>query len=247
MAVEYTTTKRVFKSLNMLVYGASGVGKTKLAKTCESPIIIASENKFYSLKDFDIPVTLVSDGDEFKEEVEKIVNGHKRYDKHKTVVVDSMSDILQKHVEYLKKNPIDGNPNKKAAYGALIDYSIPIIEMLCDCDKHFVALAKQKKVFEEESGMFHYEPLLPGQALGPITPYLFDFVFALRRIENEEGKVKRYLQTDECDLWAGKGDNGKLKQLEKANIKHIISKTIGSPKKKKKGVVSNGKTEQKTQ
>ena len=54
--ITHSNTKTAQQAVKCLVYGESGVGKTRLTLTCPTPIIISSEKRLLSLKDAEIPV-----------------------------------------------------------------------------------------------------------------------------------------------------------------------------------------------
>ena len=58
MAIKLHSTKDVtVNGVKMMVYGASGVGKTRLTTTCPNPIIISAEKGLLSLADYDFSVS----------------------------------------------------------------------------------------------------------------------------------------------------------------------------------------------
>ncbi len=226
MAIKFTSTKDVTKAVKILVYGESGVGKTRLTATCPNPVIISSEKKLISLKDFNIPVILIENHEDL-EEAYTFLTTSKKAKKFETIVLDSVSDIAEAILAYFKENPVDGNTHPQAAYGMLADETLPLIKKFRDiADKHIYFIAKAKRYKDEYSGVTSWAPMMPGQQLGPGLPYLFDFVCAMRIGENNEGKKYRYLQTVADLQYLAKG-NEDLKAIEKPNLGQLFDKVLG--------------------
>ena len=75
MALKLTTTKQAaqLNGLKMLVYGASGAGKTRLCATTGAPtVIISAESGLLSLRDSDIPVIEVQTLEDVFEDIDLV-------------------------------------------------------------------------------------------------------------------------------------------------------------------------------
>lgn len=233
MAVKLTTTSHLTKFVKCIVYGPTGVGKTKLAETCPTPLIISSEKKMLSLKDSKIPVALIENHEDLEEILEKLKTD-KKFSKFETIILDSVSDIAETILDYFKKNPLDNNPHPQAAYGSLNDVIIPLIKGFRDLPgKHLYVIAKSKRMDDEVSGVATFAPMMPGQVLPQSLPYLFDFVFAMRIGETSKGKKYRYLQTEACLQWSAKGTD-ELNAIEEPHLGKLFNKVLGVKKETEK-------------
>lgn len=235
MAIKFTTTKSGNETVKVLIYGQSGVGKTLLASTAPKPVIISSEKKLISLKDFDIPVILIENHDDLEAAV-KAVSGPKG-NKFETVVVDSISDIAETVLAHFKANPVDGNTHPQAAYGHMADKLGPLIKRLRDVPgKHNYTIAKSKMIEDQYTNVSMFSPSLPGKVLPGNIAYEFDYVFAMKVGETESGKKYRYLQTEPDIQWLAKGHEN-LNAIEKPDLTYIFNKVLGndSDKKSEKG------------
>lgn len=234
MAIKLTSTKKSASHIKCLVYGKSGIGKTRLASTAPKPVIISSEKKLLSLKDFDIPVILVENHLDLKEAYDLVTSEKgKRFE---TVVLDSISDIGEAVLAYFKENPEDGNTHPQAKYGSLADHLLPLMKDFRDIpDKHVYFIAKSKRVEDDYTGVSTFQPMMPGQALLQGLPYLFDFVFPMRSMDSEEegGDDIRYLQTVADIQWIGKGIES-LNSVEPAHLGKLFEKVLGGVPVKKK-------------
>jgi hypothetical protein len=239
MAVKFTTTKKGGEFVKVLIYGQSGVGKTKLSATAPKPVIISSEKKLISLKDSNIPVLLIENHTDLQEAYD-IVTG-KKGSKFETVVVDSISDIAETILDHFKKNPVDGNTHPQAAYGSMADTLAPLIKKFRDItDKHVYFIAKSKMIEDQYTNVSMFSPSLPGKVLPGNISYEFDYVFAMRIGETEKGKKYRFLQTQADIQWIAKGVES-LNTIEKPDLTHIFNKILGKDSKLEKEVESTGK------
>ena len=226
MAIKLTTTKDATKYVKCLVYGESGIGKTTLAKTCPKPLIISSEKKMMSLQGENIPVALIENHNDLQEILDNIKTNPK-FQKFETIVLDSISDICESILIYFQKNPKDGNNHAQAPYGWMIDVINPILkELIQKIDKNVYVIAKVKCLNDEFTGINKWMPSAPGKQLAPNLPYLFDFVFAMRKGQTESGKEYRYLQTEGDMQYVAKGTD-KLKPIEKPHLGELFEKIIG--------------------
>lgn len=226
MAIKFTTTKDSSDFIKCLVYGESGIGKTRLSNTAPKPVIISSEKKLLSLKKFNIPVILIENHEDL-EEAHAFITINEKAKKFQTVVLDSISDIAETVLAYFKENPIDGNTHPQAAYGSMADTLLPLIKKFRDIpNKHVYFIAKAKRMIDDYTGIVSWYPMMPGRQLGPGLPYLFDFVFAMRSGENNEGDKYRYLQTVTDIQWLAKGIET-LNAIEEPNLTKLFNKALG--------------------
>lgn len=232
MAIKLTTTKQDKGHVKCLVYGPSGAGKTRLASTAPNPVIISSEKKLISLKDFNIPVILIENHEDLQDAYDFIMTD-KRAKGFETVVIDSISDIAETILSYFKENPVDGNTHPQAAYGSMADTLSPLIKKFSNIpDKHVYVIAKSKMVEDQYTNVSGFSPSMPGKVLGMNLPYEFDFVFAMRMGEREGGEKFRYLQTQADIQWLAKGSEN-LDAMEEPNLTKLFKKALATKKKKK--------------
>lgn len=227
MAIKFTTTSDSTNYVKCLVYGKSGIGKTVLSSTAPVPLIISVEKGLLSLKDQNIPVILIDNHEDLIKTYELIMKD-KKFEKFKTIVLDSISDIAEAVLAYFKKNPVDGNTHPQAAYGSMADVLLPLIKKFRDIpNKHVYFIAKSKRITDDYSGVTSWMPSMPGQQLGPALPYLFDFVLPMRAGEDKNGNKYRYLQATADIQWEAKDRSGKLAAIEEPNLTKLFNKALG--------------------
>ena len=207
----------------ILVFGASGAGKTTLCATAPGKtLIISMEAGLLSIKDKDnVTAIEVKEASEIEEIAQLLESGKLDYD---TVCLDSvteMSEILLASEKARSKAP-------RRAYGEVIEVMTRTMRRFRDLKIHVIFVAKEDKIRDEQTGVFHHQPMMVGAKLPVQIPYFFDEVLALRTFteENEEGKkiINRWLQTTIGDNYTAKDRSGKLETFEEPNLTHVINK-----------------------
>ena len=146
-----------------------------------------------SIKDKDnVTAIEVKEASEIEEIAQLLESGKLDYD---TVCLDSvteMSEILLASEKARSKDP-------RRAYGEVIEVMTRTMRRFRDLKIHVIFVAKEDKIRDEQTGVFHHQPMMVGAKLPVQIPYFFDEVLALRTFteENEEGKkiINRWLQT----------------------------------------------------
>lgn len=222
MALKFTSTAKGGNYAKILVYGPSGFGKTRLIGTAPKPIIISSEKKLISLKDFDIPVILIENFADL-EEAYKFITTNEKANQFETIAIDSISDIAETILTDFKNDP-ETNDHGQAAYGHLADKLGPMIKKFRDInDKHIYMIAKSKMVEDMYTNINMFAPSLPGRVLPGNIAYEFDYVFAMRVGVTDKGVQYRYLQTQPDMQWVAKG-HGSLADMERPDLSLIFKK-----------------------
>ncbi len=234
MAIKFTTTAKSGKTANILVYSRSGLGKTVLASTAPSPIIISSERGLMSIAEFDIPVIEVSTLEDFKDAYKFVMSNGKKYE---TVVIDSISDIAESVLSDFLENVRD----PRQAYGKLNQGIAKMIRKFRDMEKHTYFIAKAD-TFESASGMQCMRPKMPGRTLTADLPFFFDQCLVLRLGEanrkNDDGEDEKYtyrfLQTAPDLTYEAKDRSDQLNAKEKPDLTYLFKKIKGKNKSKTK-------------
>jgi phage nucleotide-binding protein len=230
MPIKFTTTQQVNNHIKALVYGESGIGKTFLASTAPTPLIISAESGLLSLQDYTIAVIEVKTKQDIIE-VYNFIMQSEEAQKYETVVVDSISDIAENVLLDLKKNPPDKNPHPQAAYGHMGDFILPMIKNFRDIpEKHVYFIAKTKRVTDEYSGITSWMPSCPGQQIGNALPYEFDFVLPMRIGETEKQEKYRYLQSEADFQYIAKDRSGRLSSQEAPDLNKLFQKALQTKK-----------------
>jgi len=228
MAIKITSTKsHESSSINVLVYGASGAGKTVLCSTTPSPIIISAEAGLLSLAEVDFPVIEVKTIKDV-EEAYSFIAQSKEGKKYRTVCLDSITEIAEVCLSQHKEKEID----PRNAYGKLADDLGKLIRKFRDIESRHVYFTAKQLMGKNDLGVTSYVPNMPGKQLLMGLPYFFDEVFALRLGKLDNGTLYRYLQTTSDMQYIGKDRSGKLEKIEEPNLTKIFNK-INSKNKDK--------------
>lgn len=220
--MKLTTTKAAGTAhgLKILVHGPAGAGKTRLASTTPDhsrTLIISAEAGLLSLREFEIPVITIASIDDMRE-----AYGYVVADKGETydwVIIDSLSEIAEACLAHEKENTANG----LRAYGEMADIMFRLIRRFRDiAGVHVVFTAKQERISDE--GRLVYAPMLPGKQLSQGIAYLFDEVFALRAHRQDDGTIRRFLQTAHDGVYDAKDRSGALDMAEAPDLANIAKK-----------------------
>jgi phage nucleotide-binding protein len=225
MAIKLSSTKdaAINQGLKILVYGASGAGKTTLCGTTGAPtIIISAEAGLLSLRDKDIAVIEVSSISDVHEAYAYLMSEEGSH--YQWVCIDSISEIAEVVLNFEKKNSKDA----RMAYGALAEQMTDLVRAFRDLPgRNVVMTAKQDKVKDETTGAVLYGPSAPGQRLASALPYFFDECFCLRVEKDvETGLPVRAIQTGKDFNYEAKDRSGSLSFFEVPDLAAIAAKII---------------------
>lgn len=224
--MKLTTTAQAGRQhgLKILVHGPAGAGKTRLMATTgdlEHTLILSAEAGLLSLREHDIDVATITSIDDMREAysfVRASIKGDtdKQY---RWIGIDSLSEIAEACLAHEKENTANG----LRAYGEMADIMFKLIRRFRDLrGVNVVFTAKQERVADE--GRLLYAPMLPGKQLSQGIAYLFDEVFALRAHRQDDGSIRRFLQTANDGVYDAKDRSGALDMAEPPNLEHIATK-----------------------
>lgn len=226
MALKFTTTDQAAQlhGVKMLIYGVSGVGKTTLCATAQSPLILSAEAGLLSLRKFQIPVIEIRTVDDLTE-AHRWCQQAAEARQFNTVCIDSITEIGEVVLANAKRQVKD----PRQAYGELIEKMLTTIKAFRDLQgKHVYMAAKAEPVKDEMTGVIRYMASMPGSKLGPQLPYLFDEVFRLGINKTPQGEQYRFLQTQPDLQYDAKDRSGALDPIEPPDLNHVISKILGA-------------------
>ena len=217
MPLKIQSTKDIgVDSVKILVYGASGSGKTRLIGTSPNPLIISTEKGLLTLRDMDIPYLQANNFDELQEAFD--IAKKSDYD---TIALDSISEVTELLLAKYKDEL--ASKDKRQAYLQMAETGLALIRNFRDMpEKNVIFTCKETKREDEELGTTNYEPGLPGRVLPDNISYMFDEVFCMR-VERKG----RYLQTASDTRRNCKDRSGNLDSKELPDLKSIFSKIRG--------------------
>lgn len=204
--------------VNAIIYGPSGVGKTVLAATAPDVLIVSAEDGLLSIADEDVDTTDIRSLKELIEVYNYLANEDHN---HKTVVIDSLSEIAQ----VLLVDFAAVERDKRQAYMKMADEMLGIVRRFRRLPMNVVLNAKQARIVDEFSGKTSFGPKFPGRVLENEIAYQLDEVLAMR-FHKHEGVEYRVLQTAPDIQYEAKDRSGQLAKLEKPNLTAIFDKIL---------------------
>jgi len=222
--INILSTKDVSNSqgIKVLVYGKAGYGKTYLARTAPTPVLISAESGALSLRDLHFPMIEIKTVEQLLE-VNAWVYNSKEAKQFQTIYIDSISEIAEVVLANAKATTKD--PRK--AYGDLIDKMKQVVKSFRDLSgKNVVMTAKQEMNKDDTTGISSYGPGMPGGKLSQDMPYLFDEVFRLGVGKTPQGVDYRFLQTQPDLQYDAKDRSGVLSAIEPPDLGYIFNKIL---------------------
>lgn len=206
--------------VNALIYGESGAGKTRLALTCDRPLVISAEGGLMSLQGADIPYIEVTDIKTAREAVKYVTQHAAEYG---TIIFDSLSEIA----EIVLADLMQKTPDPRKVYPEMESAVTRLIRQLRELPCSVIWIAKQTTV-SDDAGRKSYAPMVPGQKFSDKLPYLMDLVgrLVVDTVQQEGGTVshRRTLRFVPDGTFTAKDRSGKLPELCPANIQKIVER-----------------------
>lgn len=212
------------QGVKILVYGASGSGKTRLCGTAPYPLLLSAEGGLLSLRSQNLPFIEITDILQLQA-IYSWLKSDPSSRQFQTICLDSLSEIAEVLLRSEQRLTKDG----RKAYLELGMKMQQITRDFRDLPmRHVVFTAKQDFTKDDSTGMMHYAPSLPGSKLGAALPYFFDEVFQqVRVIDPTSKKVSEWLRTTADVAVVAKDRSGALAEWEVPNLSAIIGKISG--------------------
>lgn len=241
MALTFSTAEQASESggIKVLVYGDAGMGKTMLAATMPSPVLISAESGLLSLKQkniqrvfgadaygisYHIPVMLIKNVDDLSEAY-RWCAGAAEAKQFQSIGLDSITEIAEVVLNNAKRQVKD----PRQAYGELIEKMESLVRGFRDLPgKNVYMAAKMEPMKDELTGVVRFGPSMPGAKLGPKMPYFFDEVFRLAVNKDPQGNPYRFLQTQPDLQFVAKDRSGALASMEPPHLTHVFTKILGA-------------------
>ncbi len=227
--------------VKMLVYGASGVGKTYLCCTAPDCLVLLTEpsvadatlRAFARDRGVHVPVWDVSSGDELDAAYEYLAGGRHPF---KTVVVDGLTDInqrvkravIQASIERARKRGREHDPDtlEEGDWGRVMERMSHIIQLFRDLPMHVVMTALAVDVRNESRRV----PFLQPRSVAERVPAYFNCVAYLTAYE-ANGVVVRKLYTEGSEAFLAKNPGKALPTVvENPDLGRIFPAVLGALK-----------------
>jgi len=158
--------------LKMLVYGASGVGKTVFGSTAPEPLFLDAEAGLLSIQDKKIDRIKIETFQDLRDAFEFLKAGQHKY---KTVIIDSLTEIQKKSMDsILAKNGKD-KPTI-GEWGENIEEMRKTSRYFRDLKMNVILIALEQVVEDEITGVSRRLPALQGKSLPQEVMGFYDIV-----------------------------------------------------------------------
>lgn len=221
-------------ALKVLIYGASGTGKTTLAGTLsESTLIVSAEAGLLSIANKKMDVIDITTDDSGtllpKEkrigrlgEVYKFLNEAETQKKYRTVFIDSLTEIGQNMLEQLQTEFPDAKDTLRL-YGENSKRMRSLIKSFRDLPNYNVIFTCLSLEDKDENNRRIISTDLVGKMTQQIYGY-FDEVFYLYVSKDEQGNFNRHLLTNSQETVIAKDRSGRLDRIELPNLGRVFEK-----------------------
>ena len=226
MPIQIINTEQAVRDdgVKVLLYGAAGTGKTTSSITAPAPLILSAESGLLSIRSSRLPVIEVRSYNEVREAYDWFLRAPDARKNVRTIVVDSLSEVL----EVVLQNEKAGTRDPRQAYGALIDKGIPLIKSFRDLPGYNVIMIAKEFKATDNFGIIKATPRAPGQNLGIELPYLFDLVARASIGRDQNGQPFHFFQCRADNLAEAKDRSGALEMMEPPHWEYIFSKMRGA-------------------
>ena len=214
--------------IKMLVYGRSGIGKTRLMATLPKiqvkdgghGIVISAEAGMLSLRDTPIPIIEIRTLDDLNRALDYLMGPAGAH--FWSIGMDSITEIAEKVLANAKAGTKDG----RQAYGVLAEQMWATIRAYRDLKGKNVVMTAKAEYFKDENGVTKWGPMMPGKTLTQGLPYFFDEVLSLAAYRGVQGEHIS-LQTKADMTYEAKDRSGKLDFFEFPDLQNVFNKIYG--------------------
>lgn len=200
----------------ILLYGSTGVGKTRFAASAPSPFFIDTDKGGRTLQRLHVPFVPINDSDRasyvIRDMLEALRTDKEPFDKLKveTIVFDSLTTLAEMLLYESMRYPSGGNPRRDPLmekpvwddYNAVKTRINDLIRRCKDMDKNVIAIAGDQIERDEQRGTYVGKPALVGSYRNLIG-YDFDEVYYMAK-EGKGGKTSYKLFTSKYLYFDGK-------------------------------------------
>jgi len=209
----------VLKTLNILVYGQSGVGKTVFCSTAPNPLFLDAEGGLLSIK-HSVDFIKIDSLQKLRE-----VYSFLREEKHnyQTVVIDSLTEVVKYVLDSIVQERNVELPTLRE-WGILSESIRKIVRLFRDLPMNLLVTCLTSEQKDESTGKIHINPSVFGK-LEKELPAYFDIVLYMHSAKDPKtGEIKRGLLTESTEKYVAKDRSNKLDRVEVPDFQIIYDK-----------------------
>lgn len=224
MQIQSTQQLGVQGGIKALVYAKAGMGKTFLATTVDSPLVIMTEPGLLSLRRYNIPFIEARTVQQLTEVARWIATSPEAR-RFNCFFIDSLSEVLEILLAVERQKVGQKEPRK--AYNELLIQAVDMIRLFRDIMGPNIIFTAKEEYSQDDQGMMMFRPKFPGRAMGIEAPYFFDEVWQLMLHRHTDGKEYRVLRCHPTNQHEAKDRSGALAAMENANLNEVFAKIRG--------------------
>lgn len=204
-----------------VIYGPSGIGKTRLALTYPC-LVVNTERGLLSLRKDQVAKVDITSREEMDELLTALYSDKPNpFNKFKNYHVDSISDLGEVILGQAKAK----NKNGQAAYGQTNDTVMMYFRAWRDLpNKNVTFIAKETNF--NELGVVKMRPSMPDKYLTEQLPYMFDFILHMTHFTHTDGNRYIGLHCRADYQTTSKDRGGTLDEWEQPDMSHILNKML---------------------
>lgn len=221
--IQTTDTIKASDGIKTLLYGASGIGKTRTSISSPRPFVLSAEKGLLSLTSNRIPYIDVSTYSALLEAYAYCTKSADFAKNVDTLYLDSLTEIAQVVLAEEKKKTTDA----RQAYMKMQDSIYALIRNFRDMKGKNVVLIAWEEL--TETGLNKKaSPVIPSAKLQAAVPYFFDLVLHMHDGFDPPSQTSyQAFHTKSNAMWVAKDRGGKLNELEPCNMLHVFKKACG--------------------
>lgn len=229
MEIKNTRDYDVVPTINMLVYGRGGTGKSTFGSTFPKPLFLDFENgvKYFKQRGIEVPV-IQFDKFPTHEEQAKLV-AYAKADSFETIVIDPIGEAMEKLIKDTdlvggSKYRQSGGEPTMTGWGKIKDEMRSFLKGMRDTGKNVVITAHTTEVQDGET--LKQRPLLATKLVDELIA-MVDIVGYLDVVKDSEGEEKRVIRVNPSDdKFDAKDRTGALPTLIKPEYEWIKNQIV---------------------
>lgn len=233
--------------IKMVIYGASGAGKTVFGSTAPKTLFLDAEAGLLSIQNKNIDSVKIEKFSDIQEVFMFLLKGGHGYE---TVVIDSLTEIQKKSMDAILKKEGKGEDDKPRIqdWGTNIEQIAKMCRNFRDLPMNVIFISLENTEKDEENGITTKTlalqgKTLPQQVMGFVD--LVGYIYAQERATGGIGSKKeivRQIRFQPTQNINAKDRSGKLSIDEEPDFTKIYNKIFGKAEKTQKEKVNENTT-----